>query len=88
VGVGNFDRAVAAESPPEGVHEDGVRLWMDAIPLREHVEVKSLDVVTVAHFRFPIFIRTVFGSGWCRTLHADSPLCGFEEVKGLVELVY
>jgi len=88
VGVGNFDRALAAESPLEGVHEDGVRLRMNAIPLREHVEVKSLDVATVAHFRFPIFIRTVFGSGCCRALHADFPLCGFEEVGGWIKLVH
>ena len=86
--VGNFDRALAAESPLEGVHEDGVRLWMDAIPLREHVEVKSLDVATCTDFRFPIFIRTVFGSGWCRALYANFPLCGFEEVEGLIQLIY
>ena len=88
VGVGNIDRALAVELSLEGVHEDGVRLWMDAIPLREHVEVKSFDVVTVAHLRLPIFIWTVFGSRWCRAFHADFPLCGFEEVRGWIRLVY
>ena len=87
VGVGNFDRALAVELPLEGVHEDGVRLRMDAIPLREHVEVESLDVAAVAHLRLPIFIWTIFGSRWCRAFHADFSLCGVEEVRRWIDLV-
>ena len=61
MGVGNFDQALAAKSPLEGVREDSVRLRMDSIPLHEHVEVQPLGVATVAHFhRAP-------GDHTCRT---------------------
>ena len=82
VRVGNIDQTLVAESPPDGVHEDGVRLRMDAISLCEHVEVKSLYVAAIAHLGFPTFIWTFFGSGKRPVLNADFPLCGLEEVRG------
>src|SRR5258708_20070525 len=46
---------------------------MDAIPLGEHVEVKSLDVTAVAHFSFPVFVWTLLGFRW-RSVHRDIAL--------------
>jgi hypothetical protein len=47
---------------------------MDTVPLREHVEVKSLDVAAVAHFGLPVFVWTFLGFRWRHVLHRDFAL--------------
>ena len=47
---------------------------MDAVPLREHVEVKSLNVAAVAHFGLPVFVRTFLGFRWRHVPHRDFAL--------------
>jgi|SRR6266566_7244498 len=47
---------------------------MDTILLREHVEVKSLNVTAVAHFGFPVFVWTFLGFRWRHAPHRDFAL--------------
>jgi hypothetical protein len=44
---------------------------MDTVPLREHVEVKSLNVAAVAHLGLPVFVWTFLGSRWRHAPHHD-----------------
>lgn len=69
---------------------------MDTAPLREHVEVKSLNVAAVAHFGLPVFVWTFLASRWRHALRRGCALCcvgegaadgGLRADRGKAELI-